>query len=207
MFRRARNIDTAFRQVRLFALVVVVGALGLAGAVSYKSFRMVAALQARIYVLSGGQALPAVAANRRDHLAVEAREHVRRFHHYFFTLDPDDQVIRETVERALCLADGSAREAYESLRENNFYAALIAGNVSQSIRVDSVVVDLSREPHYFRCRAVQTITRPSSVTTRTLLTEGYLRPVARSDLNPHGFLVERWKTLENADLKTEARRP
>ena len=34
------------------------------------------------------------------------------------------------------------------------------------------------------------------------ITEGFLRNVARSDNNPHGFLIERWRVLENKDLKT-----
>ncbi|HWJ27348.1 MAG TPA: hypothetical protein VNS32_12455, partial [Flavisolibacter sp.] len=59
---------------------------------------------------------------------------------------------------------------------------------------------------YFRCFATQRIIRPSSITIRSLITEGFLRNVARSDNNPHGFLIERWTTIENKDLKTEKRR-
>jgi len=33
-----------------------------------------------------------------------------------------------------------------------------------------------------------------------------LRNVSRSDNNPHGFLIERWATIANKDLKTTARR-
>jgi hypothetical protein len=40
---------------------------------------------------------------------------------------------------------------------------------------------------------------------RNLITEGFLRNVARSDNNPHGFLIEKWTTIENKDLKTEKR--
>jgi hypothetical protein len=32
---------------------------------------------------------------------------------------------------------------------------------------------------------------------RVLVTQGYLRDVARSDNNPHGFLIEHWKTMVN----------
>ncbi|MDP3180258.1 MAG: conjugative transposon protein TraK, partial [Bacteroidota bacterium] len=41
---------------------------------------------------------------------------------------------------------------------------------------------------------------------RSLITEGALRNVSRSDNNPHGFLIERWNTIENRDIKTENRR-
>jgi conjugative transposon TraK protein len=205
MFERAKNIDQAFRQTRSFALVAVGCVTVLALVVCWKSYQMVAAREARIYLLAGGKALEALSADRRENLGVEARDHVKTFHQYFFTLSPDDRQIQETITKALYLADASARKVYESLRENNYYTGLIAGNVSQTIQVDSVQVDTRAWPYPFRCFARQTITRPSSITTRSLLTEGVLRPVARSDNNPHGFLIERWMTRENKDLKTEKR--
>ena len=57
-------------------------------------------------------------------------------------------------------------------------------------------------PYYFKCYATQRITRTTSVVLRNLITEGYLRNVSRSDNNPHGFLIERWLTIENKDIKT-----
>jgi len=77
--------------------------------------------------------------------------------------------------------------------------------VSQRLTVDSVQLDLSRYPYYFRCYGQETIIRPSTVVTRDLVTEGYLREVSRSDNNPHGFLTERWSILENRDIKIEQR--
>jgi hypothetical protein len=41
--------------------------------------------------------------------------------------------------------------------------------------------------------------------TRDLVTEGWLRNISRSDNNPHGFLIERWNTIDNRDLKVENR--
>jgi hypothetical protein len=52
---------------------------------------------------------------------------------------------------------------------------------------------------------VQRIVRPTSVVSRSLVTEGYLRSVARSDNNPHGFLIERWQTIENKDVQIQTR--
>src|SRR5690606_4295535 len=110
------------------------------------------------------------------------------------------------IGKALYLADGTAKRVYDDLRENGYYAALISGNVNQTISVDSVVVDISEYPFRFKCFAIQTIVRPTTITTRNLITDGSLRNVSRSDNNPHGFLVERWSILENRDLKTENRR-
>lgn len=205
MFQKAKNLDTAFRQVRSFSLLIVSACILFSGFIAYKSYALVSKVQSRIYILANGKVLEAYAGDRKDNIPVEARDHVKTFHQYFFSLDPDEKVIGSNIGKALYLADHSARRVYESLKENNYYAGVISGNVSQEITVDSVAVNTTNYPYYFRCFATQKITRPSSVTLRSLLTEGYLRNVSRSDNNPHGFLIERWKTIENKDLKTEGR--
>lgn len=205
MFSKAKNMDTAFRQVRIFSIVVIVCTVGLAGFVTYKSYHLAENLQSHIYVLANGKAIEAFASDRKENIPVEAKDHVRTFHQFFFTLSPDEKAIQATITKALYLADGSARSLYESLKENNYYTGIITGNVSQEVRVDSVSVNLDTAPYSFRCWATQAITRPSAVTTRSLITEGYLRSISRSDNNPHGFLIERWRILDNQDIKTEKR--
>jgi len=105
----------------------------------------------------------------------------------------------------LYLADASAKRQYESLKENGYYSAIIAGNVSQEIGVDSIALNIEHYPFYFRCYATQRIIRPTTIVQRNLITEGYLRNVSRSDNNPHGFLIERWATIENRDLNSKNR--
>lgn len=201
-----KNIDTAFRHVRGFTMLVIVGCVLISGFTIYKSLNLISQMQARIYILANGKALEAYASERKDNIPIEARDHVKTFHQYFFTLDPDDKVIKANVTRALYLADESAKRVYDNLKENGFYSGLISGNINQTIRVDSVAVNISEYPYHFRCYGTQSIIRPTSITTRSLTTEGALRNVSRSDNNPHGFLIERWNTIENSDLKTENRR-
>ncbi|HUZ59195.1 MAG TPA: conjugative transposon protein TraK [Hanamia sp.] len=205
MFRQAKNIDTAFKQVRNFAFLVVLSCVMICSYVIYNSYKETTAIESRIYILANGKALEAFAGDRRENIPVEARDHVKMFHKYFFSLDPDDKVIQSNITKALYLADGSAKRIYESLKENNYYAGIISGNVSQEINVDSVSLNMNSYPYYFRCYATEKITRPSNITTRSLITEGFLRNVSRSDNNPHGFLIEKWNTIENKDLKTENR--
>jgi len=117
----------------------------------------------------------------------------------------DEKVINANITKALYLADGSAKTQYDNLKETGYYANVIAGNISQQINIDSVQVNTQSSPIYFHCWASIKIIRPNSIVTRNLLTQGYLRNVSRSDHNPHGFLIERWETVENKDLKTESR--
>ncbi|HAL81269.1 MAG TPA: conjugative transposon protein TraK [Mucilaginibacter sp.] len=201
MFKKMKNIDTAFRHVRSFTMLVIAGCVLICCFALYKSFRLVEVMQGKVYILSDGKALEALASDRKDNVAVEARDHVKTFHQLFFTLDPDDKVLQANLTKALYLADESAKKEYDNLTESGYYANIIAGNISQRILVDSVAVDLQSYPYHFRCYATQSIIRTTSTVTRSLVTDGFLRNVSRSDNNPHGFLIERWATLENKDLK------
>lgn len=205
VFKQMKNIDSAFKYVKRFSMVTIGALLLLSGLVVYKSYRFAAQGQQRIYVLANGKALEAYAADRKDNIPVEARDHVKTFHQLFFTLSPDDQAITATISKALYLADESAKRVYDNLKESNYYGNLISGNVNQTIQVDSVYVDPNQYPIYFKCYAKQQITRTTSVVTRDLITEGFLRNVSRSDNNAHGFLIEKWETLENKDLSIQRR--
>jgi conjugative transposon TraK protein len=114
-------------------------------------------------------------------------------------------VINNHINKSLYLADGSAKQQYDNLKENGYYTNLISGNISQEMQADSVIINTNHYPYYFRYKGVQRIIRPTTIVTRSLVTEGYLRNVSRSDNNAHGFLIERWKTLENADINIENR--
>jgi len=201
-----KNIDTAFRYIRCFTLLIVVGSLVLCGLMLYKYYDLLEHMQDKIYVLSAADVFQANASSKNDNLPVEARAHIKRFHQYFFTLDPDDKAIQQTIDRALYLADASAKRIYDNLMESGFYAALISGNINQTINIDSVQLLQNQNPIAFKCFATQQIIRSSSKTTRLLISKGTLRHVSRSENNPHGFLIERWGIVQNKDLKTQVRK-
>lgn len=205
MFKQFRNIDSAFKYVRGFCLLIVAGSITLSCYAIYKTYQAMQESKERIYILANGKILEAIAGERKNNIPVEARDHIKTFHQYFFTLDPDDKVIQSNITKALYLADASAKTAYDNLKENGYYANVIAGNISQTIIVDSIHININNYPFYWRCYATEKITRSTSIVTRDLITEGYLRSVSRSDNNPHGFLIEKWNTIENKDLKVETR--
>ena len=205
MFPKTKNLETAFQYIRLFTLIVIFGCFLMSAFVIWLSEKAVARMQDKVYVLAEGKALEAIAADRRENLPVEARDHIRNFHQDFFTLDPDEKVITANITKALYLADGSARRMYESLKENGYYSGVIAGNITERVVIDSIALDARTYPLYFRCYGTEKIIRPTSAVTRALVTEGWLRNTGRSDNNPHGFLIEKWTILDNSDLKVETR--
>ena len=206
MFSKMKNIDTAFRYIRGFTMLLIIGCVILCCFALYKSFSLVSQMQDKVYILANGKALEAFSSNRKDNIPVEAKDHVKTFHSLFFSLDPDDKVIQINVTKALYLADDSAKRVYDDLKENGYYSGIISGNVSQTIVVDSVTININEYPYQFRCYATQNIIRPTSIAYRSLITEGNLRNVSRSDNNPHGFLIERWNTIENRDLSSKNRK-
>ena len=200
MLTQLKNIDTAFQHIKCFSLFLVAACVLISGFAVYTSFQMVRQVQGTVYILSSGKVLEAVAASRKDNVAVEARDHISTFHHWFFTLDPDEKVIRANMARALNLADETARKNYESLKERGFYNNIISANISQKIAIDSIQLDISEHPYHFRCYATQKLVRSSSSAVRKLVTQGELRNVSRSDNNPHGFLIQKWETISNEDV-------
>lgn len=205
MFKPTQNIDTAFRSMRMMMMLVVTGCILVCIYALYQNAQLSASMQDRVYVLASGKAVEVLAGSRKENIGVEARDHVAMFHSWFFTLDPDEKAIRATMKKALYMADHSAKKQYDDLVETGYIAGIISGNVSQQITVDSVVVNTTTEPFSFRCYASIQIIRSTSIVTRSLITQGQLRSMARTDHNPHGFLIERWEVVENKDLKMVSR--
>lgn len=200
MFTQFRNIDTAFSHIKRFSVFLILACVLVSGFAVWKSFQAVKEVTGKVYILANGKALEAFSAERKDNVAVEIRDHVKMFHYWFFTLDPDEKVIASNIGKALYLADGSAKAAYDNLKEQGYFANLISANISQTISVDSVQLDMSQEPFHFKCFATQQLVRSTSTVSRKLVTQGFLRNVSRSDNNAHGFLIERWETVLNQDV-------
>ena len=199
IFTKYKNIDTAFSHIKKFSLMFLVACGLLSGFTIFISYRLVSRAQQRVYILSSGKAMEAFASGRKENLPVEIRDHIKMFHHWFFTLDPDDKVIQSNLSQALNLADQSAKRAYDNLREKGYYTNLIAANLSQEITVDSIKLDMDQDPIPFRCYATEKLIRTSSTVFRKLVTQGTLRNVSRSDNNPHGLLIMNWETIENSN--------
>lgn len=207
MFRNLKNIDTAFQQIKMLAIAFAALLTLLAGYISYVAFQAVRAKDDLVYILDEkGQMLTASASSLAENRPVEARDHVKRFHELFYTLDPDQKAIDANVGAALFLADATPKRLYDTYKERGYYNELISADASQKIKVDSVVLNTATRPFYAKCYATMAIVRATSINYRALVTECYLRDLStRTDNNTHGFLIERWQVLANNDLRTEAR--
>lgn len=206
MFRQFKNIDSAFKHIRLFSILFLFASCITCCYVLYIYYKDSQTNRSRVYVLANGKLLEAVAVNRTENIAVEIRDHVKMFHFHFYSLEPDDAVIKKNIAKAMYLADNRAKDEYDNLVEKGYYSSLISANISQKVEdPDSIYVDLNQSPYYFKYSGKLRIVRTTTVVTRSLITEGYLRFTQRSDNNPHGFLIEKWKVIENRDLNVQKR--
>ena len=205
-FKSLKNIETSFRQIRLFGIVMV-SLCSLVAILSVVfSLRFAEKQREKIYVLDNGKSLMlALSQDMSQNRPAEAREHVRRFHELFFTLSPDKSAIEHNINRALILADKSAYNYYSDFTEKGYYNRVIAGNINQVAQVDSVICDFNQYPYIAKTYARQLIIRQSNVTERTLVTVCKLLNSSRSDDNPNGFTIEGFTILENKDIRTVKR--
>jgi hypothetical protein len=134
MFTHLKNIDTAFKHIRQFSLLLIIGNVFTMCFCIYKSTHVINQAYSRIHILYNGKILEALAADRKVNLPVELRDHIKTFHQNFFDLSPDDKAIRETIGKALYLADESAKRQYDNLREAGYYNNLMSANISQKNR-------------------------------------------------------------------------
>ena len=201
-FKSLKNIETSFKQIRLFGIVFVCLCAGIVGYALWNSYSFAEKQREKIYVLDGGKSLMlALSQDLSQNRPVEAREHVKRFHELFFTLSPDKNAIESNIQRSLFLADKSAFNYYKDLSEKGYYNRIISGNINQSVQVDSVVCNFDRYPYQVATYARQMIIRESSVTERSLITRCRLLNSVRSDNNPHGFSIEAFEITENKDIQ------
>lgn len=201
-FKCLQNIDTSFKQIRLFSLVFL-GCCTLITVFSVLSaYNYAEAQRQKIYVLDEGKSLMlALAQDINQNRPVEARDHVKRFHELFFTISPDKSAIESNIERALFLADKSAYNYYKDLAEKGYYNRMIAGNMSQVIEIDSFECDFDVYPYTVTTHARQIIIRESNITERTLITTCRLINVNRSDNNSHGFMIEDLRVVDNKEIR------
>jgi conjugative transposon TraK protein len=201
------DIQRKFRFIVYVLVLISLSLMGVSSYIYYESVQLVELSKEKIYVLDNGKSLlVALREDISENRDAEARDHVKRFHELFFTLEPDKTYIENNVREALYLADRSAMEQYQAFKENNLYNQVIASDISMTLQTDSIKLDFSAYPYRFTFIGKQKIVRKSNITIRSLKTSGYLRNISRTDNNPHGFLMEHWRIDENKDLESIRRK-
>ena len=194
-----KNIEARIRLATIFALGSLLTAIIIVAFVCFFSYRSVANAQKSIYILDNNIPIQASQTDVQMNRPAEYRAQVDQFHALFFSLTPDDKYMEYEMKKAMYLVDQSGMQQYNDLKENGFFNSILSSSSVLTLQTDSILLDMPRR--YFRYYGKLKIDRRSSAVVRSLVTEGYLKDIPRSDNNPHGVLICGWKTIENKDLQ------
>lgn len=121
-----KNLENKIKLVMIITGLVVVACVIISISSIMAATSMVVDSQKKIYVLDGNVPILVNRTTMEETLDVEARSHVEMFHHYFFTLAPDDKYIKYTMEKAMYLVDETGLAQYNTLKEKGFTVILWA---------------------------------------------------------------------------------
>jgi conjugative transposon TraK protein len=165
------------------------------------SYKQIKDARKSIYILDNGVPVLVKQTDLLLNRPVEYKAQVDMFHSLFFTLSADDDYIKSQTRKALYLIDDSGMKEYMNLKEKGFYNQIISSNSVMTIKADSIKLD--EQNLKFIYYGKQTINRKTQLIVRKLITEGFLQDLPRSPNNPHGVLIEKWKTLDNSDISAK----
>ena len=191
-----KNLENKIKLVLILCSLFLVGCVVISLGSIWTARTMVDDAQKKIYVLDGNVPILVNRSTMEETLDVEAKSHVEMFHHYFFTLAPDDKYIKYTM--AMYLIDESGLAQYNALKEKGFYGNIMGTSAVFSIFCDSI--KFNKENMSFIYYGRQRIERRTSVLMRELVTEGFVKRVPRTENNPHGLLIVNWRTILNKDI-------
>lgn len=198
-----KNLENKIKLVTIVCCVFLAGCVVISMSSIWTARSMVADAQKKIYVLDGTVPVLVERTTMDETLDVEAKSHVERFHHLFFTLAPDDKYIKYTMDKAMYLVDETGLAQYNTLKERGFYNNILGTSAVFSIYCDSINFDPQKME--FKYYGRQRIERRTSILTRELVTAGQLKRVPRTDNNPHGLLIVNWRTLLNKDIEQKTK--
>ncbi|GGA95440.1 conjugative transposon protein TraK [Mucilaginibacter rubeus] len=194
-----KNIEAKIRLATFIAAGSLFTSLMIVGMNFFYAFRLVSNAQKTIYILDNNIPILARQTDVQMNRPAEYRADVDLFHSLFFSLTPDDNYMEYQMKKAMYLVDESGMLQYNNLKENGFFNSILSSSSVLTLQTDSIVVNMPKQ--YFRFYGKLKIDRRSSTVVRSLITEGNLKDIPRSDHNPHGVLITNWKTLENKDLQ------
>ena len=193
-----KNLENKIKLVLILCSLFLVGCVVISLGSIRTARTMVDDAQKKIYVLDGNVPILVNRSTMEETLDVEIKSHVEMFHHYFFTLAPDDKYIKYTMEKAMYLIDESGLAQYNALKEKGFYGNIMGTSAVFSIFCDSI--KFNKENMTFIYYGRQRIERRTSGLMRELVTEGFVKRVPRTENNPHGLLIVNWRTILNKDI-------
>lgn len=115
-----KNLENKIKLVGIICSAFLMGCIIISVSSIWTARCMVTDAQQKVYVLDGNVPILVNRTTMEETLDVEAKSHIEMFHHYFFTLAPDDKYIRYSMEKAMYLVDETGLAQYNTLKEKAF---------------------------------------------------------------------------------------
>jgi conjugative transposon TraK protein len=133
-----KNLENKIKLVGIICSAFLMGCIIISVSSIWTARCMVTDAQQKVYVLDGNVPILVNRTTMEETLDVEAKSHIEMFHHYFFTLAPDDKYIRYSMEKAMYLVDETGLAQYNTLKEKGFYNNIMGTSAVFSIFCDSI---------------------------------------------------------------------
>lgn len=127
-----------------------------------------------------------------DYREPEIKNHIKNFHQRFWNLDQFS--IQNNMTSALHLIGNSGKQLYLSMKANGHFSKIRNQNLVQTLALDSIVLDTRVNPYRCGYYGKLKIRRTDQVKEKVEILSAVfdVHNVTRTDLNPHGLLIENY---------------
>ena len=199
------TIETSFRKLKFITVASIASGVIIALGAVYISGQQMLSNNDNIYVIDRGSAVMAARSGQDAYRDLEVKDHIERFHELMFNISPNSESIKRNLDRALVMSDKSAYDYWSDLSERGFYSRIVSANISQEIVIDSVKIDMSSYPYQAKTYAKVFMLRESNITAYDFESSCRLVDVERSQSNPHGLMIEKFRVSKNENLGSRQR--
>ena len=193
-----KSIEEKININKSVSFAVIIGAVIMVISVLIFTYMNIRESRKSMYILDNGVPVFVKQVDELLNRPVEYKSQVKLFHRLFFTLPPDNDYIKENVEKSLYLIDDSGKKEYTNLKENGFYNQVVSSNSMVTIKTDSIKInEVEKKFTYY---GTQFINRKTALITRKLITEGKFEDIMRTNNNPHGVMLKNWRIIDNTEI-------
>ena len=116
-----KSIEQKIKINKIISISVILASVVIVIAGLFFSYKIVEDSRKSIYILDNGVPILVKQTDELLNRPVEYKSQVELFHRLFFTLAPDDEYIKQNVEKSLYLIDDTGKKEYTNLKEKGFY--------------------------------------------------------------------------------------
>ena len=199
-----QNIASGFKKMRFVTTLVVVSATVISVVSVGVSYWYALTQREQVYVLDKGSVLLASRASNTAQRDLEVADQLKNFLRFFFNIAPNMTTIESNMLMALELADKSASDYYNDLKEKQYFARIVENGISQSIEIDSVKVNVMTYPYQAEAYGHLYTVRSSNASRVPYIATCTATESQRTNKNVHGILLERF-VIKFGETETRTR--